>query len=67
MTESPIIRELAALADPAYQRFQSKLLRMASQPPHSFPRKRPHAQYGHGFIQHFATHGPPEPRTQIRQ
>ena len=49
------------------QRFQSKLLRMASQPPHSFPRKRPHAQYGHGFIQHFATHGPPEPRTQIRQ
>ena len=45
------------------QRFQSKLLRMASQPPDSFPRKRPHAQYGHGFIQHFATHGPPEPRT----
>ena len=26
MTESPIARELAALADPAYQRFQSKLI-----------------------------------------
>ena len=26
MTESPITRELAALADPAYQRFQSKLI-----------------------------------------
>ena len=26
MTESPITRELAALADPAYQRFQSKLV-----------------------------------------